>query len=238
KCRLPVVQACVPGVRIGLNPVNRFRQYRRNGQEKRRNQSANHSLRHERCNHLPRSKMKHSNASPQGQEARPAPNRRRCSRADALWMACYRVWFGCWCTRAYDRSYWRRRAMFRSSFVMFGIFAAFVACTSALADISISKQPTQNMSCSDGLCTPTAPKAVLNVHDLTTMLASGDLTVQSGNGNQTAAGIDVVNSFSWTNASRLTLSAKHNIVVKAPVTVAGTGALSLTYGAGNPDSDL
>jgi hypothetical protein len=128
--------------------------------------------------------------------------------------------------------------MFRSSVVTFWIIAASAACTSALADIDVSKQPTQNMSCSAGVCTPTAPKAVLNVHDLTNMLASGDLAVQSGNGNGTAAGIEILNSFSWTNSSRLTLSAKHNIVVKAPLTVAGTGALTITYGKGNPDSDL
>jgi hypothetical protein len=53
-----------------------------------------------------------------------------------------------------------------------------------------------------------------------------------------AAGIEIVDGFSWTSTSRLTLTARHNIIVKAKVVAAGTGALTLTYGTGNPDSDL
>ncbi|HEX3943620.1 MAG TPA: hypothetical protein VHW69_05985 [Rhizomicrobium sp.] len=116
--------------------------------------------------------------------------------------------------------------------------AAVLVSATARADIDISKQPTENMSCSGGVCTPTAKNAVLNVSDLASMLASGDLTVQTGNGNDTTAGITIVNSFSWANSSRLTLTAKNNIAVKAPVTIAGNGALTITYAAGNPNGDL
>jgi hypothetical protein len=70
------------------------------------------------------------------------------------------------------------------------------------------------------------------------MLRSGDLTVQTGNGDHTAASIIVSHAFSWTTTTRLTLVAKNNITVKAPVTVEGTGAATLTYGTGNPDGDL
>ena len=118
-----------------------------------------------------------------------------------------------------------------------GIVAAFAVCNSAQA-IDISKQPTQNMSCSAGVCTPTAPKAVLNVGDLTNMLASGDLSVQTGNGDDTSAGITIVNTFTWTNSSRLTLTARNNVTVEAPVTVAGNGAVTISYAVGNPNGDL
>jgi hypothetical protein len=113
-----------------------------------------------------------------------------------------------------------------------------LACSTAQADLSISNKPTQNMSCNAGVCTPTAKNAVLNVGELTNMLAAGDLTVKSGNGDGTAAAITIADGFSWTNSSRLTLDAKNNITVKAPVSVAGAGALTLTYADGNPAGDL
>jgi hypothetical protein len=40
------------------------------------------------------------------------------------------------------------------------------AATAARADVTISSDPTQDMSCSDGVCQPTASDAVLNVGDL------------------------------------------------------------------------
>ena len=52
----------------------------------------------------------------------------------------------------------------------------------AQADLNISNRPTKNMSCSGGLCTATAKNAILNVDDLTNMLATGDLTVKFGGG--------------------------------------------------------
>ncbi|MFL6689083.1 MAG: hypothetical protein ACJ8IR_02690 [Alphaproteobacteria bacterium] len=113
-----------------------------------------------------------------------------------------------------------------------------LAAQAAHADISISSKPTQNMSCNAGVCVPTARNAVLNIDDLTNMLSNGDLTVQTGDGDGTAAAITIADGFSWTSASRLILSAQKNIRVKAPVTVAGTGALKLSYGKGNPESDL
>ncbi len=109
---------------------------------------------------------------------------------------------------------------------------------SAHADFSISKKPTQNVSCNAGVCTPTAVDAVLNVDDLTNLLASGDVTVESSDDLNTPGGIDIVAAVRWSSNTRLTLSARHNIFVKAPVTVAGRGALTIAYGTYNPDSDL
>jgi len=108
----------------------------------------------------------------------------------------------------------------------------------ARADLSISKDATRNVSCSGGICTPTAKNAVLNIGDLTNMLLADDLTVQTGSGDGTAAGISIVDGFSWTDNNRLTLSAKKSITVKAAVTVAGDGALTIDYNQGNAGGDL
>ncbi|HEX3943754.1 MAG TPA: hypothetical protein VHW69_06685, partial [Rhizomicrobium sp.] len=94
----------------------------------------------------------------------------------------------------------------------------------ARADISISNKPTQNMSCDAGVCTATAQKAVLNVSDLATMLASGDVAVKTGS---VAKDIDVDQTLQWTSTSRLTLDAQQSVTVNKQVTVAGQGALTV-----------
>jgi len=70
--------------------------------------------------------------------------------------------------------------------------------------LQISKHKTQNMDCSGGVCTPTAQEAVLNVNDLTAMLAAGDLKIFAGG---EAVNIKVIAPFGWANRSQLTLSA-------------------------------
>ena len=60
------------------------------------------------------------------------------------------------------------------------ILAAVLITTtiaSASADVTISAAATQNMTCTAGVCAPTASDAVLNVTDLENMLASGNVTV-------------------------------------------------------------
>jgi len=109
-------------------------------------------------------------------------------------------------------------------FASLAIAVTLASGTPARADLSISKDATHNVSCSGGVCTPTAKNAVLNVGDLTNMLLAHDLTVQTGSGDGTAASISIVDGFSWADNNRLTLSAKKSITVKAAVTVAGDGA--------------
>ena len=99
----------------------------------------------------------------------------------------------------------------------------------ARADVAISTRPTQNMTCSGGVCTPTAKKAVLNVGDLANMLASGDATVQSGS---IAQDIEIDAALSWTSTHRLTLDSYHSITFNKPVVVAGNGAMTITTGNG------
>jgi hypothetical protein len=91
------------------------------------------------------------------------------------------------------------------------------------------------MSCSAGVCSPTAKQAVLNVNDLTNMLVSGDVKITTGAG---AVTITVESPFSWTSTSRLTLDAYYNVTFRAPVTVAGTGAVTIVTNDGGSGGDL
>ena len=102
--------------------------------------------------------------------------------------------------------------------------------TGARADLAISSGATQNVSCAAGVCTATAKKAVLNVNDLTAMLAAGDATVKSGS---LAQDIDIKAAINWTSASRLTLDSYHSISFEKPVIVSGSsGALTITTNDG------
>jgi hypothetical protein len=111
--------------------------------------------------------------------------------------------------------------------------AAALAST-AQAGVDISTRPTQNMSCSAGICTATAKRAYLNVNDVTSMLAAGNLKIATGSG---AEDIHVDAAFSWTSPSRLTLDAQRSIEFRKSVTVAGTGALTLVTNDGGTGGD-
>jgi hypothetical protein len=107
-------------------------------------------------------------------------------------------------------------------------FAAFLS-GSVQASVVISSAPTSNMSCLGGMCQPTAKKAVLNATDLANMLATQEVTIQSGAGADT---ITVAQSFSWTSTHRLSLQAAFNVTFQAPITVAGPGSLIIQYATG------
>jgi hypothetical protein len=113
-----------------------------------------------------------------------------------------------------------------------GLLGLVLACSSAQADLSISSKPTQNMDCQAGVCTATAQKAILNVDDLTAMLAAGDLIVKTGGG---AITIQVLDGFSWTSTNRLTLDAQRSVVFRQPVTVAGAGEVTIAYSGDRGD---
>src|SRR5689334_13597088 len=107
----------------------------------------------------------------------------------------------------------------RFAITVLAVGTLMCAAGAAQAAVKISTQPTQNMSCAAGVCTPMAKLAFLNVTDLTNMLAAGDVTVLTGSGG---LDIHVEAPFSWTSTSRLTLDAQRSIEFKQPVSVAGT----------------
>ena len=120
------------------------------------------------------------------------------------------------------------------------VFAAMLAglamaASAAQAEVSITNHATQNMTCSDGVCSPTAKRAYLNVKDLQKLLKHADIKVTTGAGAVTM-GVD--SPLSWSSGHRLTLDAIYRVEIKAPVTVKDTGALSIVYNDGGTGGDL
>jgi hypothetical protein len=116
------------------------------------------------------------------------------------------------------------------------IAAIFAAWTGpAEADLVISSQPTNNVSCTAGVCGATAQDAVFNVGDLAAQLASGDVTVASGS---LAEDIKIGAALSWASTGRLTLDAYRSISFDKPVVVAGQGALTIATNDGGSAGDF
>jgi hypothetical protein len=112
---------------------------------------------------------------------------------------------------------------------------AGLAATSAHAAVVISNDATKHMSCSAGVCSPTAKNAVLNAGDLSTMLATSDVKVATGAG---AVAIGVSAPVTWTSANRLTLDANQGVSVKAAVVSEGAGGLTVTLNDGGSGGNL
>jgi hypothetical protein len=122
------------------------------------------------------------------------------------------------------------------AFVQCAAFAMLLGGTcQTSASLKISSGETKDVSCTAGICSASAKKAVLNVNDLASMLASGDATVQSGS---LAQDIEIDAALSWTGAHRLTLDSYHSIAFNSPVVVAGTGALTITTNHGGSGGDF
>ena len=87
----------------------------------------------------------------------------------------------------------------------------------------------------DGVFSPTANGARLNVNDLTNALSSGNVTVTTGNGSSgnEAGNLYVLQGFTWTTASALSLDAYHSIFVRKPLVDAGTGSMTVTDNDGS-----
>lgn len=125
----------------------------------------------------------------------------------------------------------RRRLIFGTAVVT----AAGLAAGPANATLTISNGATKNVSCSAGVCAATAKNAVLNAGELANMLASGDVSVQS---KSKAKDIELRVALSFASASRLTLDAYQSITFDKPLTVAGSGALTLTTNDGGTGGEL
>ena len=111
----------------------------------------------------------------------------------------------------------------------------------ASAAVAISTAATTNMSCLNGICTPTAKDAVLNAGDLTSMLASGNVEVTTGSGSLAAKveDIDVAAGFNWRGANSLTLDAYRSVTFRSgSVADDGTGGVSLVTNDGGSNGAL
>ncbi len=109
---------------------------------------------------------------------------------------------------------------------------ATLGTQAADAAVTISSKATQNMTCSGDVCAPTAPRAVLNVGDLETMLASGNTTVTTTGSGVQANDIVVSAALSWSTSNTLAFDANRSLRIDAPVSVSGMGGLALVDNGG------
>jgi hypothetical protein len=99
---------------------------------------------------------------------------------------------------------------------IYACVAAALFASPAFAALSVSAQPTKNVTCSAGVCKATAKRAVLNSTDLDNLLEAGDVTLQSG---PKAQDIDILAVVSWANAHELTLDSYRGIKVAKHIDV-------------------
>ncbi len=110
------------------------------------------------------------------------------------------------------------------------------AAAPAQAALTISVQPTRNVVCDNQVCTASAADAVLNVGDLTALLAEGDLQVVSG---RAAHDIVVSSDFLATVQGRnFTLDAARSIRFEHQVGIAGNGVVTLVTNDGGTKGTL
>ena len=127
--------------------------------------------------------------------------------------------------------------MMRNSIVLAALLAGAFA-SAASADVMISGSKTKNMTCSNGVCAPTAAKATLNIGDLENLLATEPVKVVTTNGSTQAKNIVVLMNLSWSSAFGLTLNAYRSILFSAPVTAQGTVAFTLVTNDGGSGGTL
>jgi hypothetical protein len=114
--------------------------------------------------------------------------------------------------------------MHKASSPALALLCLTAAATPACADLVISGDATQNVSCAKDVCSATAQDAVLNVNDVEARLAAANLKILSGH---VARDIAVAAPLSWTSASSLSLDAYRSIHIRNTISVAGTGGLEL-----------
>jgi hypothetical protein len=95
----------------------------------------------------------------------------------------------------------------------------------AQADLSISSQTTQNVTCKNAVCSATDKDAVLNVNDLEGLLGGSNVVVKSG---KLAKDIRIDAALTWSNASGLTLDAHRSLTIRKPIVVEGTSSLTIS----------
>jgi hypothetical protein len=97
------------------------------------------------------------------------------------------------------------------------------------ASMTVSADPTQNVSCSSGTCSATASSAVLNFKTLRSMLAHGDVTLVPG---QQAQDIVFAETMRWASSHTLALDAWRGVEIDRPMQATGEGGLTVTLNDG------
>lgn len=116
------------------------------------------------------------------------------------------------------------------------LFLAFgLASGPAGAAVQISSDATNNVTCTAGVCTPSGSNPVLNVSDLTALLASSDVKIMTDSSN---SDIVIAASFTWASKHALSLDAMRGINFAMPVTLAAKAGLSIKTNDGGSGGDL
>jgi hypothetical protein len=97
----------------------------------------------------------------------------------------------------------------------------------AQAAVIISAAPTKNLVCNDGVCTPTADKAVLNAAELVALLNTSNVQILAAAPANT---IVIKTAVTWVSHHKLTLKADRGVIIEAPVTVAGKADVAIATG--------
>ena len=100
----------------------------------------------------------------------------------------------------------------------------------AHATLNLSTQPTKNVSCSSGVCTATADDAVLNVDDLSALLATTDVSVRSE--GIALQDIEVLSPLTWASTHALNIESNNAIYMRNVITIEGTAHLALNHNGG------
>lgn len=129
-------------------------------------------------------------------------------------------------------SFFSIKASLRWSGAVGAAAASAIIPSAAFAAVVISSQATQNMSCSGGVCAPTAKSAILNVGDLENLLASENVDVTTTGSGVQAQDIRIVNALAWSEKNTLELDAYHAIAVQQSVSVMGSGGLTIVTNDG------
>jgi len=103
------------------------------------------------------------------------------------------------------------------------ILCAFLIAGAAQATLVISTAPTNNVTCTAGVCTTTAADAVLNVHQLAASLQRQDTTISA------TVPIELDAPMHWTSAHLLSLDSSA-ITFTQPVISEGGGGVKITTG--------
>jgi hypothetical protein len=113
-------------------------------------------------------------------------------------------------------------------------FALIGSSVPALAGVTISAFHTENMSCSAGVCAPTAADAVLNATDLEGLLASGNVEITTTGVGVQATNIKIDAKLAWSGSGSVTFDAYKSVTIDKPTNVKGTGGFSvITNDGGN-----
>lgn len=112
---------------------------------------------------------------------------------------------------------------------------AFLCSPKTFAALTISTDSTENVTCTENVCTATAADAVMNAGELATMLATSSVHLKAG---ADAQDIVFAAPITWNSAKELRLDAYHSIEIDQLVSITGFGAVTITTNRGGSDGVL